>query len=225
MSDICDQRQDEWGGEVALRLAYVRCDLPANDGMYHVLCYNLFRKIPMDTSQSTSCRPSIDESLQNVVDIMRADMCLSLTVAELYSIYVETLGHLSRKQMLVNLCDYFGDEVVVLSAVEGCDTIVGFRTFVAKSLKMVKVSGSDENDDVAKVVRRVKAEVRKIPQPREYDLSDFTFSKTVDDTSETLLRLVSALVSDGNVTKPSLTISQTIQQHISGARKPDNHRS
>ena len=67
---------------------------------------------------------------------------------------------------------------------------------------------------MAKVVRRVKAEVRKIPPPREYyDLSDFTFSKTVADTSETLLRLVSALVSDGNVTKPS----QTMQPHISGA--------
>ena len=84
---------------------------------------------------------------------------------------------------------------------------------------MVKVSGSDENYDVAKVVRRVKAEVRKIPQPREYyDLSDLTFSKTVADTSGTLLRLVSALVSDGNVTKPSLTISQTMQPHISVAR-------
>ena len=185
MSDICDQRQDEWGREVALRLADVKCDLPANDGMYHVSCYNLFRKIPMDTSQSTSCRPSIDESLQNAVDIMRADMCLTRTITELYSIYVETLGHLSRKQMLVNLCDYFGDEVVVLS-VEGCDTIVGFRMFVAKSLKMAKMSGIGENDDVAKVVRRVKAEVRKIPQPREYDLSDFPFSNTVADTSETL---------------------------------------
>ena len=83
---------------------------------------------------------------------------------------------------------------------------------------MVKVSGSDENDDVAKVVRRVEVQVRYIPSPREYDLSDFTFSKTVADTSEALLRLVSALVSDGNVTKPSLTISQTIQQHINGAR-------
>ena len=78
---------------------------------------------------------------------------------------------------------------------------------------MVKVSGSGEHDDVAKVVGRVKAEVR-----RGYDSSDFTCSKTVADTSETLLRLVSALVSDGNATKPSLTISQTIQQHISGAR-------
>ena len=78
---------------------------------------------------------------------------------------------------------------------------------------MVKVSGSDEHDDVAKVVGRVKAEVM-----RGYDLSDFTCSKTVADTSETMLRLMSALVSDGNATKPSLTISQTIQQHISGAR-------
>ena len=38
----------------------------------------------MDTRQSASCRPSI-ESLQDVVDIMKADMCLTWT-AELYSI-------------------------------------------------------------------------------------------------------------------------------------------
>ena len=84
------------------RLLCDRCDLPANDGMYYVSCYNLFRKIPMDTTQSTSCRPSIDESLQDVVEIRKAVMCLTWTVTELYSIYVD-LGHLSRKQMLVNL--------------------------------------------------------------------------------------------------------------------------
>ena len=82
------------------RLLCDRSDLPANDGMYYVSCYNLFRKIPMDTSQSRSCRPSIDESLQDAVEIMKAVMCLTWTVAELYSIYVD-LGHLSK--MLVNL--------------------------------------------------------------------------------------------------------------------------
>lgn len=119
--------------------------------------------------------------------------------------------------MLVHLCEYLGDEIVVVN-VEGCETIIGFRKFVAKSLKLVNHAGSPEDDEVDKLVRRITAEMRNIPQPRDYDLNDFSFLKTVSDTSETLLRLASALVSDGGVTKPSLTLAQCIQQHINKTR-------
>ena len=92
--------------------------------------------------------------------------------------------------MVANVCDHFGDDIVVLN-VEGCDSIIGFRRFVAKSLKIVKKAASSEDDAMDTVIRRVKAEVRNIPQPRDYDLSDFRFEKVVQDTSETLLKLIS----------------------------------
>lgn len=101
---------------------------------------------------------------------------------------------------------------------EGCDTVIGFRTFVAKVLKVVKNDQSREDDVVEELVRRVKSEVKDIPQPRDYDLSDFRFHKAVQDTSETLLQIVSALVSDGEITKPSLTLAQIIQQHVAKTR-------
>ena len=119
--------------------------------------------------------------------------------------------------MVANVCDHFGDDIVVLN-VEGCDSIIGFRRFVAKSLKIVKRAASSEDDAMDTVIRRVKAEVRNIPQPRDYDLSDFRFEKAVQDTSETLLKLISELESDGEVSKKSLTLAQCIQQHINCTR-------
>ena len=44
VEDICDQRQDEWGREVALRLCKVQTDLPAYDCQYHSRCYHKFRR-------------------------------------------------------------------------------------------------------------------------------------------------------------------------------------
>ena len=62
----------------------------------------------------------------------------------------------------------------------------------------------------------MRAEVQNIPLPREYDLGSFKHERVIQDTSPTLLRLVSSLVSrEETVTKPALTIAQCIQQHIS----------
>lgn len=77
---------------------------------------------------------------------------------------------------------------------------------------------SNDNDDVTRVVKKVVAEVRNIPLPKEYDLSSFRHGQVIQDTSPTLLKLISSLVSkEGEVTKPALTLAQCIQQHISAS--------
>ena len=210
----CDECQDDWAEVVALWVNGV-VDLPAADAQYHTKCYNDFRKVPIDSSASASCKP-VDSCLAAVIDHMNANKSLTWTVSELHDVYVANSGDLCRKQMLSNLCDYYGDTIVVLR-VEGCETIVGFRQCVGKSLKLVKqAETSSADDDVTKLVRRVRAEVRNIPLPREYDLGSFRHDKVIQDTSPTLLKFVSSLVSkEGKVTKPSLTLTQCIQQHIS----------
>ena len=88
--------------------------------------------------------------------------------------------------MLGNLCDYFGENIVVLH-IEGCASIVGFRDVVGKTVKMVNCDG------VETVVCRVTAEFLVLPRSNDYDLSQFMFEKTVANTSPTLLALVSQL--------------------------------
>ena len=70
---------------------------------------------------------------------------------------------------------------------------------------------------VETVVRRVKAEVLALPRSNDYDLSQFTFEKTVANIYPTLLALVSQLVSNGELNKSAVTISQCIQQHMSNS--------
>ena len=144
---------------------------------------------------------------------MYAKRTVSHTSGELYDNYCSAGGQLTKNKMLANLCDYFGDNIVVLY-IEGCASIVGFRDVVGKTVKMVKYDGVGD-ESVETVVCRVKAEVLALPRSNDYDLSQF--EKTVANTSPTLLALVSQLVSIGELNKSAVTISQCIQQHISNS--------
>ena len=81
---------------------------------------------------------------------------------------------------------------------------------------MVKYDGVDA-ESVETVVHRVKAEVLALHRSNDYDLSQFTFEKTVANTSPTLVALVSQLVSNGELNKSAVTINLFIQQHISNS--------
>ncbi len=140
---------------------------------------------------------------------MKTNKCVTWTVTELHSLYTQNAGLLTKKQMLVHLNEYFGEEIIVVH-------LEGFRKFVSKHLKLVKPSiVSDVDDEVDCLVRRVKAEVRNILLPHDYDLNIFQYERTVQDTSATLLTFVSSLVTNGETSKISLTLSQCIQQHVS----------
>ena len=69
--------------------------------------------------------------------------CEPLTSLELHDKYVAYGGCLTRKQMFTKLVTYLVDDVVVLS-IEGCASIVGFREFVSKILKLSKLDTTDE---------------------------------------------------------------------------------
>ncbi len=51
--------------------------------------YNKFRKIPIDSTQSESCKPCVDESMKFVINHMKNNKCVMWTVTELYSLYTQ----------------------------------------------------------------------------------------------------------------------------------------
>ena len=114
---------------------------------------------------------------------------------------------------------HFGRELLVLH-IEGCDSVLGFEVSLGRVIKLVKVSHSKGDDDeVDKLVRKIRSEVMAMPRPGDYNLRHYVYQKLVQSTSETLLKLVSSLVSDGFITKQSLTLAQCIQLHIGGANR------
>ena len=188
-------------------------DLAKAEARYHKLCYDRFCKFPQVSCTRRCVKPSnVDAALASCIDYMYAKRTVSHTTGELYDNYCSAGGQLTKKKMLANLCDYFGEKIVVLH-IDGCASIVGFRDVVGKTVKMVKYDGVDD-ESVEIVVRRVKAEVLALPRSNDYDLSYFTFEKTIYPT---LLALVSQLVSNGELNKSAVTTSQCIQQHISNS--------
>ena len=210
----CANRNDEWSNEVAVRISGVH-DLAAAEAQYHYRCYNEFRAPPMHTVQTTMLD---DNAMMLVVNEMFADRNVrTWTSIDLHDKYVAYGGLLTRKQIFANLVTHFGDDVVVLH-MEGCARIVGFREFLRTILNVVEVDATDGDKD-DQLVRQITAEARAIPfHQNTYDLGDFTYDKAKQNTSATLLQLVSKLVSNGEVTKASLSLSQSIQSRITNAR-------
>ena len=88
-----------------------------------------------------------------------------------------------------------------------------------KNLKLVQTDAADEKNVIDVVFRTVKKEARVVKgSATDYELAQFTYAHTLAHTSSTLLTLVSELVSDGKVSKKSISLSQAIQTHITGAR-------
>jgi len=213
LENLCDERQDQWANEVTARLSGV-IDLPAADAQYHVHCYNRFRVVPVN---HPSIMAPVEEALRSLVSKMAENATETWMTSELYSMYLAASGTVSRRQFVSSVTAHFGDELLVLH-IEGCDSVVGFKASLGKFIKIVKISKSKGDDDeLEKLVRKIRSEVMATPRPGDYNLSAYARRKVIESTSVTLLKLVSSLVSGGAITKPSLTLAQCIQQHIGGA--------
>ena len=128
----------------------------------------------------------------------------SWITSELYVMYVAALGTVSRRQFVSNVTAHFGDELLVLHI----DSVVGFKASLGKVFKIVKKSQSmGDDDELEKLVRKIRSEVMAKPRNVDYKLRDYVHHKVIESTSETLLRLLSSLVSGGAFTKPSLTLA------------------
>ena len=216
--DVCEQRNDEWGRQVEIRIKGALTDLPAADAQYHKKCYKDFVTIPKYTDLSSHCEVTDDDALKMVIDDMYdKQFSCTWTSTELHDIYCRFGGILSSKQMLTKLIDCLGDDIVLVR-MEGCASVIGFKHLLGKILKIVKAETADE-DCVNTIIRQVKREAQALKHRNaDYDLSEFTHKATLEQTSDTLLRVISELVSNGQVTQKSLSLTQAVQSHITGTR-------
>ena len=130
------------------------------------------------------------DPMKLVIDYMLANKLLQTwTNLEVYEMYLGLVGQLSRQQMLTNLTTHLSDDIVVVG-MEGCVSVVGFRELVGNSLKLVKDESVDE-ESFGYVIRQVISEAQAVQHSNAtYDLDDFTYNITIQQTSVTLLKLV-----------------------------------
>ena len=134
--------------------------------------------------------------MKAVVDEMYENHQLcTWTSIELHEKYLSYGGQLECRQLFTNIATHFGDDVIVLS-IEGCASVIGFHELLGKMIKVAKLDTQDENkEDV--LVRQIKMEAPHMSTDnKNYALEDFTYAKTMEQTSPTLLRFISKLVSE-----------------------------
>ena len=85
-----------------------------------------------------------DEALDMLVDDMydKQQLCMWTSI-ELHDKYKSFSGLLTWRQMLKKLHDYFNEDVVVVHMDE-CASLIGFRSFVSKTLQVVMIDSCDE---------------------------------------------------------------------------------
>ena len=97
IENTCDERQDQWAQEVALRISGV-IDLCAADAQYHMHCYNRFRAVPKKPPFTTT---PMKEAMKSVISEMAQNVTETWTTSELYSMYTAASGNLSKKTICV----------------------------------------------------------------------------------------------------------------------------
>ena len=163
---------------------------------------------------SEASNPLLDKCLQSVADMIETNNNTSTwTSAELYKVYTDVQGDQTSKQMLNRLCDYFGQRLIVIS-IPGCQTEIGLQEHIGNKLKMVRISESEEDVIISDVVHQITSEVTNIPCPKDYNLADFRQNRAIEDTSKSPLKLVSKLISKGEITKKIAFYNHSLSNNI-----------
>ena len=118
----------------------------------------------------------------------------------LYVMYLAASGTVSRRQFVSSVTAHFGDQLLVLH-IGGHGSVVGFKASFGKVIILVNISQSmGDDDELEKLVRKIRSEVIAKPRNVEYKLSDYVHHNVIENTSVTLLRLLSSLISGGAIT-------------------------
>ncbi len=178
------------------------------------------RNVHAAQSNGYSDSVSVDELLLSLTEIMNNDRSRIWTSVELHKRYIELSNEdsdatntLSRRELIPKLQNYFGDVIVKID-ISGCASLICFKSHLPVCIRLEKVDDTEEKAMIGKLTDIITTECRALPKTRDYDVSQFRKSKTIENTSPTLLSLISSLVSNGNTTKASITLAQSIQGHV-----------
>ena len=183
-------------------------DLHAADAQYHKVCMSLFRG-SRNIDKSKDDTEQHDEAFTMLVKDMAEDRSRLWNSIELHNLYTDYKGDkLSRKQLLKNLSEHFGSDLLLMSG-NGVATIVVFRSKASNVLKLVSTTDDDIDGSLADVARSIVQDSRKFKRDKFKYRTRLSFQDVVEDASPTLMRLFS-MISE----KCDLSLSAALMANI-----------
>ena len=189
--ETCDDRNDDWGNQVRLRVQAAVSDLHAADAQYHRDCLQTFKS---NTGQpQNEAGSSSDGAFLEVVDCMIADKCRVWNAVELHELYNSHGGGLlSRRVLIQRLSDKLGPDLLILSG-DGVANILVFRNQASKHMKLV----ANDEDDIDTAIGRVTKVIIRESTELKRDQSTYSTRICLDDalagSSDILLSLLTRL--------------------------------
>jgi hypothetical protein len=223
--ETCDQRNDQLSSDVRVRVSGAQADLHAADAQYHKDCHARFFSARNVKAAKTSAIFGSDgnccnETLVKLVETMNNDPSHMWSTSELYNVYTDLEDQdtpLGKRQLISILKEHLGEKLIEMK-IDGCASLLCLRSHLKANLVE-----SHESEDMInysnKLIKHITKEAKGLPKQTDYDLGQFTTAKTVENTSETLLYLITNLVSSGELSTEAISLAQSIQSHITKTSK------
>ena len=154
-----------------------------------------------------------DIAYHEIADIMQSDVSRMWTSVEIYKLYKQAGGVITRETLVKKIADTFGSKLLVLSS-PSIASILVFRNHASSIMRIENVD--DDNVDIEKIAKVVINEIDSIPLKRD------TYNKHIDivtakqDVSPTLMQLLKTISKNfANDSLAAILIGNIITSRVS----------
>ena len=215
--EVCEQRQDDQADEVRIRIQGAVSDLHAADAIYHKDCCSKFmseRNVEYAKKKAHLKKDTQDEAYNLVISDIKSNQSHIWNTKEIYEKYVSYGGsRYSRRILISNIQEYFGEDIVLLSG-NGVASLLVFRTQASSSIRLV----DDESDDIDMAIKMVASKINVESKTMKRNIwtyeTDINLQDTLSQVSDTFLDLLKAVSPKLENTLPAALIGNIITSII-----------
>ena len=190
-------------------------DLHAADGRYHVECMSTFinkRSVKYaEACSSCTTQDELDNAFCEVTAVVSEDLSRMWNTIELFQLNQSKGGQmLTKRQIVDQLVDHFGDNILVLSS-PGVSSIVVFRNKVSTPLKLVP---SDDDSDLDMSIKNVGKQIVREVKVLQSDKGHYNIricnETAAESACDTILALLAKISPNLDRTLPAILIGNII---------------
>lgn len=209
--ETCSVRNDDLAEKVRLRIHGIVGDLHAAEARYHTDCRASFMSLHHVTLAATKTdKPEQDPAMEYVIGVMKKDQSQISNSLDLHKLYTENGGKIkSRKMLLRNLSDFFGDDLFVLHSA-GLANIVCFRCGAEKSLRLIDEDDDDIDVILNRIAKKVRSEVKSINLDKNHYSTTMNKDIAMNEVSETLMTLLGLVSAKLDRTFPAIMMGSIL---------------
>ena len=187
-------------------------DFHAADVRYHSDCRQRFTSgKPLSGFNTNVHEGQLDDiPLINLIQLMRENKSRIWNASELFKTYTDLDGSsLTRRVLVKELVNQFGDEIVVLSS-EGISDIIAFRDMASKTLRISNEPEDDRDYIISKASKHINQELKNIDLDSSHYSIHVDMEQCMDTISKFILDLLANVSPKLDKTLPAVLIGSIV---------------